>query len=114
MPNVLARSKERLNPVETRRYPVELLVEYTDIDTVEIKVPAGYIPEAMPAVVSLNTKFGKYTSSTRVEGDKIIYYRAIERYGGRFPAADYNELVKFLDQVYKADRTKVVLVKKEG
>ena len=114
VPNVLTRSKERLNPVETRRYPVELSEEYTDIDTVEIKVPAGYLPEAMPAVVSLNTKFGKYNSSARVEGDKIIYYRTIERYGGRFPAADYNELVKFFDQIYKADRTKVVLVKKEG
>lgn len=114
VPNVLTRIKERLNPVEIRRFPVELSAEYTDIDTVEIKVPAGYIPEAMPAVVSLNTKFGKYNSSARVEGDKIIYYRSIERYGGRFPAADYNELVKFLDQVYKADRTKVVLVKKEG
>ncbi|TAH06177.1 MAG: DUF3857 domain-containing protein [Sphingobacteriales bacterium] len=113
-PNILTKSARKLTPAESRQYDVVIDFEYTDIDTVEIKVPAGYIPEAMPAVVSLNTKFGKYTSSTRVEGDKIIYYRAIERYGGRFPAADYNELVKFLDQVYKADRTKVVLVKKEG
>jgi len=37
----------------------------------------------------------------------------MEYYSGRFSANAYNELVKFYEAVYKADRTKVVLVRKE-
>jgi len=37
----------------------------------------------------------------------------MEQYSGRFPAKDYGELVSFFESIYKADRNKVVLVKKE-
>jgi hypothetical protein len=36
------------------------------------------------------------------------------QYSGQFPAADYPALVKYFEAVYKADRNKMVLVKKEG
>ncbi len=45
--------------------------------------------------------------------DKILYYRNMKQYSGRFPAKDYNDLVEFYDVIYKADRTKIVLVKKD-
>jgi hypothetical protein len=86
--------------------------EYTDIDSTEIKLPSGYQPESVPAPAMIDSKFGRYVSSIKVEGDKIVYYRSMEKYGGRYPAAEYNNLVKFREQVYKADRNKVVLVKK--
>jgi len=35
----------------------------------------------------------------------------MEQNSGRFPAKEYNELVKFYEQVYKADRGRVVMVK---
>jgi hypothetical protein len=37
----------------------------------------------------------------------------MEKYSGHFPAKDYNELAKFYETIYKADRNKVVLVKTE-
>ncbi|MBC7866078.1 MAG: hypothetical protein H7X88_00975, partial [Gloeobacteraceae cyanobacterium ES-bin-316] len=45
--------------------------------------------------------------------DKIIYYRLVEKYSGRYAAKEYNNLVKFYDQVFKAERSKLVLVKEE-
>jgi len=45
--------------------------------------------------------------------DRIIYYRLMEQYCGRFAAKEYNDLVKFYQQIYKADRTGVVMVKSE-
>jgi len=45
--------------------------------------------------------------------DKIIYYRMMEQNSGRIPAGEYNDLVKFYDQVNNADRSKLVLVKAE-
>lgn len=112
-PNLLTKTYRRLTFDSVRKYPVQLNFEYTDIDTVEIKIPSGYSPEALPAAVNLSGKFGKYACNVKVEGDKILYYRNLEVYGGRFPASEYADLVKFREQVYKADRSKVVMVKKE-
>ncbi len=112
-PNILTRTHMKLIAEDERKYDVVLKTEYTDIDTTEIKLPAGYQPESIPAPVVLESKFGKYHSEVKVGGDKITYYRSLERYSGRFPAKEYSDVVKFFEQVYKADRGKVVLVKKE-
>lgn len=114
VPNIMTRTGRKLAPDSTRQYDIVLLTEYRDVDTVEISIPAGYSPEAMPKDLSLKTKFGKFDCNTRLQGDKLYYYRSIEHFSGRYPAVDYPELVKFYEAMYKADRSKVVLVKKEG
>ena len=112
-PNIISRSDLKLKKDETRKYPVSFTYSYADTDTASIKVPEGYQPEMVPAPVSLNTKFGKYHSSIEIKDDKILYYRNLEKFSGQFPASEYNELVKFYDQIYKADHNRVVLVKKD-
>lgn len=37
----------------------------------------------------------------------------MEQFSGRFPPTAYNDLVNFYDQVYGADRNRVVLIKKQ-
>jgi uncharacterized protein DUF3857/transglutaminase superfamily protein len=113
VPDVLTRSSVKLKQDEERKFEVKLDNEFSDIDSVEIKIPPGFQPEAVPQETKIDSKFGKYTSSVKVMPDKILYYRSHEQYSGRFPASDYNDLVKFYEQIYKADRAKVVLVKKE-
>jgi Domain of Unknown Function with PDB structure (DUF3857)/Transglutaminase-like superfamily len=112
-PNILNRSDEKLKKLDERKYNVELREEYRDIDSVEIRIPAGYQPEAVPGDMMIKSKFGKYVSHVIISNDKIIYYRNNEQYSGDFPASDYASLVDYYDQIYKADRAKVVLVKKE-
>ena len=112
-PNMLTKTHIKLAPAENRHTDVQLLMAYTDIDTAEIQLPVGYQPESLPEPMVLQSKFGRYTATIKVEGTVMTYYRVTENYGGRFPAAEYNNLVKFWQQVYKADRNKVVLVKKE-
>ncbi|RYZ50894.1 MAG: DUF3857 domain-containing protein [Sphingobacteriales bacterium] len=112
IPNVMTRSYQKLIADSTRRYDIQLGMEYTDIDTVEIQIPAGYETEALPADVLLNTAFGNYQSSARIKEGKIYYYRRMEQAGGRFPAADYPQLVKFYETIYKADRARIVLIRK--
>jgi hypothetical protein len=80
---------------------------------VEIEIPGGFETEAMPQPVKVNGKFGTYTSSVQLKDNKLYYYRSIEHNSGRFPATEYPELVKFYEAIYKADRSKVVLVRKE-
>jgi hypothetical protein len=113
-PNILTKTHRKLIPDDSRKYDVQLSFAFTDIDTTEITLPPGYQPEALPAPVSIDTKFGRFSSSVKVERDKIIYYRRLENFSGRFPPTAYNDLVKFRETVYKADRAKAVFVKKEG
>ncbi|MBV4358430.1 DUF3857 domain-containing protein [Pinibacter aurantiacus] len=111
MPNILSKSSSKPTAADARKYDLVLDLEYKDVDTVEIKIPDGYIPESVPQPQQIATKFGKYTSSVKIEGNKIYYYRSMERISGRFTAAAYNEFVQFYEQIYKADRSKVVMVK---
>ncbi len=113
VPNIMTRANLKL-PMETeRKYDLELKDEFQEIDTAEIELPGGYEIEAMPRDVSLLSKFGKYTCSLSKSSNKLVYYRHYEHYKGQYPASDYPELVKFYEAVYKADRNKVVFVKKE-
>ncbi|MEO6407006.1 MAG: DUF3857 domain-containing protein [Ferruginibacter sp.] len=112
VPNILTCTHSKLMANDSRMFDVVLNSEYRDIDTVEIKIPAGYTPESILQTVKLDTKFGRYSISASVQGDKIVYYRSREQARGRFPAIEWNEMVKFYEQVYKADRNRIVLVKK--
>lgn len=113
VPNIISRLYTKLKPAETRKYPISLGMDYVDIDTTVIEVPAGYELEALPAPVVIDGKFGKFNAKTELKENKIFYYRHIEKVGGEHPASEYANLVKFYDQIYKADRSRVVLVKKE-
>lgn len=113
VPNVMTRTGRRVSPDSTRKYDIQLGIEYKDVDSVTIELPAGYETEAMPKDVEIASKFGKYKCSVKLSQNKLLYYREIESYSGRFPAAEYPELVKFYDAIYKADRNRVVLVKNE-
>jgi len=113
IPDIFGVATEKLLADTARQCDYIIRDPYRDIDSVEIKVPKGYRPESMPKNISLETKFGKYMSSVKILDDTIIYYRLMEQYGGRFPPKEFNELVKFYEQVYKSDRSKLVLVKSE-
>lgn len=112
VPNIMTRSRRHLSQDETRKYDIVLKLEYTDVDSAEIELPAGYDVESKPQDVSVAGKFGKYSASVQLKGNKLYYYRSMEQYSGRFPASDYKDLVSFYETIYKADRNKVVLVKK--
>lgn len=90
------------------------MFEYCYSDTAEITIPNGFISEAVPSPVSFENSFGKYNITYKVDGNRISMTRQFERKSGHFPASDYKELVKMYNDMYKADRGKIVLIKKEG
>lgn len=111
VPNIMTRSHRKLSAEEERKYDIDLDMEYTDTDKIEIEIPMGYKPESLPQDVVLETKFGKYRSSVKLEQNKIIYNRSMEQFSGFFPKTDYDEMIKFYNAIYKADRSKLVFVK---
>lgn len=111
-PNILNRGGRRIDVDEKRSVDFVFNAEWRDEDSYEIEVPEGYELEAQPQDVSIKTKFGTYSCTVKLEGKKIIYHRVREQYSGRFPAKDQAELAKFYDDIYKADRGKLVFIKK--
>ena len=114
IPNVMSRTSRKLKGDEERKYDIVLSDEYTDLDSVEIEIPNGFELESLPSPVTIESKFGKYSNSLKMSGNKIYYYRKMENYSGRFSAKEYAALVNFYDAIYKADRNRIVLVKKDG
>ena len=112
-PNIFSGTVSRIMPDTARKYDYIVKDAYRDIDSVEIKIPNGYKLETLPKDISLQTKFGKYVSTTKLLDDKIVYYRLMEQNSGRFGAKEYNDLVIFYQQISKADRSRIVLVKPE-
>jgi hypothetical protein len=112
-PNVFDRSNTRLSADSVRHYDYVTDESFTDVDSVQIAVPAGYQPEAVPKDVAIDSKFGSYRCTVRVDNDKLVYYRYLQQDARRFPPADYAALVNFYEQLYKADNSRIVLVKKE-
>ncbi|MCB0715810.1 MAG: DUF3857 domain-containing protein [Chitinophagaceae bacterium] len=110
-PNLMTMNEKKFEKDEKRLYDIVIQSASREIDSVTIKIPDGYKPEYIPAAVQLEKPFGKYQISMSVKNNEITCYRLLEQYDGRFPAADYHELVEFYQAIYKADRNKIVLVK---
>jgi hypothetical protein len=65
----------------------------------------------MPRPTEINSDFGSYYSEVKVEENKLKYIRKIVSKDGVFPAEKFKDLAEFQEAVYKADRSRVVLVK---
>ncbi|MEP7317975.1 MAG: DUF3857 domain-containing protein [Panacibacter sp.] len=113
-PNLFNKSATKLSKDSVRKYDIEYTNAYKDADTISITIPAGYTPEAMPSNTSISNKFGTYSISFKVTGNQIEVLRVQVSDKARYPASDYPDLVKFYDDIYKADRSRIVFVKKEG
>ncbi|SEN29912.1 Transglutaminase-like superfamily protein [Chitinophaga rupis] len=112
-PNVLNKSSLRINTEEQRRSDIQRVFAYTDVDTVLLTIPGGYTVEALPKPTLLKSRFGTYASVALVKDSTITYIRTVQGNAGTFPASTFPELEQYYEGMYKADRGKIVLVKKE-
>jgi hypothetical protein len=112
-PDLFDKDNERLPADSVRKYDFVQDRSLIDIDSISIRIPAGYQPESVPKDVHIESKFGDYNASVKVSPDKIVYYRSKQESASRWPPSDYPDLVKFFEQIYKADHSRVVLVRKE-
>jgi transglutaminase-like putative cysteine protease len=113
LPNILNRSGGQIIEDTLRKNDFVFDLAYRDKDEVEIELPAGYELESAPKNTDIHTKFGTYNATMKLEGNKIIYSRVREQFSGRFPVAMQKEIVQFFSDIFQADRSKVVLIKKQ-
>lgn len=110
-PNILSVSTFKIRNAATRKYDFEMNYAFTDNDTVHINIPAGYKPESVPSDISISMPFAQYKSSVKLETAKIIYTRYYRQVSGKLPASEAKTLADFFEKIYKADHSKIVLIK---
>jgi hypothetical protein len=113
VPNLLTRESYKLDERSDRKFDVVYNYSFKHVDTVSLKIPEGYSLEALPKDLTINNKFGTFALSVKVDKNNIFFVRNYERSSGRFPPSDYSQLVKFYEDMYKADRCKIVFVKNQ-
>jgi transglutaminase-like putative cysteine protease len=112
-PNLFNRLGNKYDETETRLFDIDYPYSFHDIDSIEITIPKGYSPESLPKDLTLTSKFGSYKISYTANGDKLKVERDYIRFAGRFPVSDFSDFAKFYNDIYKADRSQVVLVKED-
>ncbi|WP_018627053.1 DUF3857 domain-containing transglutaminase family protein [Niabella aurantiaca] len=110
-PNILSANTRKLSDVEKREHEIVYAYGFKTSDTVLIKIPPGYAVEAMPRPVKVENAFGEYEIRFALRNGVISMIRRYDRNNGHFPAGDYEKMVTFYDTVYRADRSRMVLVK---
>ena len=112
LPNLFNKGG-RLPNTKPRKFDIEYDNAFIDVDTISISIPKGFVVEAIPKDVKISNAFGKYSIEFKIENESIKLLRKYERNIAKYPASAYDDLVKLYDEIYKADRSRVVLIKKE-
>ncbi|WP_114937241.1 DUF3857 domain-containing protein [Mucilaginibacter endophyticus] len=109
--NPVNRLNTPLREVRNRRNDVYINRGYTDEDEITYTLPAGYKVDTRPKKVSIEKPFGKFESSTTVNGDKLIYSRKMQLIDGTYSKDTYQALVDFYQSIADADHDNVTLIK---
>jgi len=111
-PNTGSRYISQLKDVINRKNPVYINRGYVDEDEITYTLPDGYKISTSALNVSLDKPFGKYSASTKIDGNKLIYKRRLQFNDGTYDKDMYADLVDFYQSVYSADNCTLTMEKK--
>ncbi len=113
-PDLISRNTFVPRDIPEPQSPVRFGYPYTDSDSITYKIPKNFFVEAIPSEVNLNTSFGKFVSKTvQINDSVLVFKRVIEIKSYIIPPKNYSEFRNFFADIVKADRSSVVLIKKE-
>lgn len=109
--NPANRIMSPLREVRNRHNDVYINRGFTDEDEITYTLPAGYKVDMRPKKVSIEKPFGKFESSSTVNGDKLVYSRKLQIIDGTYSKDTYQDLVDFYQSIADVDNDNVTLVK---
>jgi transglutaminase-like putative cysteine protease len=104
----VGRQRDVPKKVTNRKSDVMIRRPSITVDTITILIPEGFMPEAIPAEIRTESRFGKYSLKVTSENNKgLVCVRRLELFKGTHPATTYDELVNFYKKIALSDNTKV-------
>ncbi len=96
---------------DDRQFPVFYRYPFSNVDSVEIRLPIGYRLEAAPEPVELETDFGYFRTGYDLKGRQLTYLRVLEIRRREIPPEQFGEYREFIRKVCKADNASFVFKK---
>jgi hypothetical protein len=109
-PGLLALGTGYALPAKERRLPVKLPARARK-DSVVLAVPAGLKVDELPDPVKIDSPYGSYRASWKVDGDKVLFEHSIEVKDTLAPVSEYTKIKKFLEDIASSQAAPVVLLK---
>ena len=94
-----------------RTYPIHINYGFSDTDSIHIPLPEGYTIEGLPRPVSLQSKFGKFSSSVQVKDKEIFVTHRLLMNKGVYDPEEYTAFIDFRKQVAEQYNGTIVLRK---
>ena len=110
-PAVVAR-RQSLPLTETARKHAVVLESYAYTETVNVKLPAGFVVDELPNAVKLDEAFGTYATTYKVDKGQLRFTRTMVVRGATIPVGDYATVRSFFEKIRTAEASPVVLAKK--
>ena len=108
--NLICPWQEVPDAVENRTRPVQVPYGYTKDAVIELQLPENYRVESLPKPLEISTPFGAYSLSVEETEGGVVVRRKLVLTDEEQPAEAYAEFREFLQQLVKADASKMVLV----
>lgn len=102
------RQKDAFKHAE-RKYPVYFPYAFSELDRVEIKLPAGYAPESIPQKQDLSLDYARYQSVSRCDGKYLVSERVLGFNAIYVQLSKYAELKDFMAKIQASDEQQAVM-----
>lgn len=111
-PNLANKTAHVPGEVRNRTQKVALARGFEDSDEISYELPEKYLPEYLPAPVSVKNAFGEYRASVAFKDGKLQYSRSVKMNEVIRPADEYPQLIELYEAMYEADNIRLTLIKK--
>jgi len=112
-PSFFRRVSFKSETPDERKTAVFYNYPLTYLDTLSYSIPENYTIEVLPDSIGLNPSFGHYSRTVKPLQNRLVFARRFQINQQRIELDDYEEYYQFMKQIEKADRSKIVLVKKD-
>lgn len=110
-PSVLAnRGRPNLNQ-SSRKTPI-MLEGKSVSDSVEVRLPEGFIVDELPEPAHVTTRFGSWEASAQVKDGKVIFLRRLQLETTSLPPERHSEVRDFFNEISRSEQAPVVLVRR--
>lgn len=112
IPNVFNRLGNVPPRYPERKLPLQIKRGFTDIDTIHIQLPQGYVLEALPEETILESPFGTYrTQMIQSDSNTLMFERFIQIRDGYHEASAYSQYQQFRREIARKDQTPFIINK---